>query len=651
LVGPTQAGASISVTAAGLMEFDDIIFINSNYGLLVNNSSASVYLDGAIAFSVADTEESSLSAEESSSSQSTLTFLIDTVCRVESGELIFSDVDVASGSSVDTIMHVTGANSSITGHALTATGGAFDAGIHVDNGARINIDIVKLGDPPLITSNLSYGLYVDNASTARLTALSVAFSDVGVFCNNASSITALSLSCFTCNTGVESGSTGANELNIFGGNIKDSTNYDVKVSSATAVTRLMGTLMEESKVDINPSSAMYSLTLDESGGDEGVNIRGELHVGKPEVPTESVFGQGDSYTNGMLVYTYDDGTTTYTDVSTAAKSLTGSTFTFTGTDVDDAIYVSSDKQDASDYLHHFGVKAAIQTAAVANVGDIIAEYWNGSSWATVDTMSTDSGGNYLPHANNLFTRTGSEQIRYDVALSEDNWTKNDPPSTGTNRFWIRFRIATAITTAPVFEQFKLHPSRFEINSDGFPEYFGDSRPLASLPWSAADVKPAGTTVGNQDIWYSDNLDVGMDENDMTSGDRVTFHAAMPADMDTSSPVKFRVGFRAAATGTYNYTVRYTWATPNSTVYLTAAAAPATHPNEQSVTSSVSATSGELTWLQEDLYYRGAIGHRDGGFSDVLVVGLEADTIPGNLTVMIVDGKYTKWCEGEHLELP
>jgi len=119
-------------------------------------------------------------------------------------------------------------------------------------------------------------------------------------------------------------------------------------------------------------------------------------------------------------------------------------------------------------------------------------------------------------------------------------------------------------------------------------------------------------------------------------------------MDTSTPVKFRLAFRAASTGTYNYTIRWTYAEPDSLIYTGAAGAPATHPNEQSIAGSVSATADEITWLEEDISYAGAISNRDTGFGDILVAGLEADTIPGNLQVMVIDGKYTKWCEGEHI---
>ena len=46
---------------------------------------------------------------------------------------------------------------------------------------------------------------------------------------------------------------------------------------------------------------------------------------------------------------------------------------------------------------------------------------------------------------------------------------------GSDLFWSRVRVTTSPTTAPVFEQTKLHTSRFEANSDGTVELFGTAR--------------------------------------------------------------------------------------------------------------------------------------------------------------------------------
>ena len=49
-----------------------------------------------------------------------------------------------------------------------------------------------------------------------------------------------------------------------------------------------------------------------------------------------------------------------------------------------------------------GNKVAVTTAAVG--GEIVAEYWNGSSWIEFNTMSTISGGQYLPKGKALFSK-------------------------------------------------------------------------------------------------------------------------------------------------------------------------------------------------------------------------------------------------------
>ena len=55
---------------------------------------------------------------------------------------------------------------------------------------------------------------------------------------------------------------------------------------------------------------------------------------------ESVFGEGDSYTRGMLVYSETE-LNVFTDRSVDARSVSASSFTFDGVVTDNAIYVAT----------------------------------------------------------------------------------------------------------------------------------------------------------------------------------------------------------------------------------------------------------------------------------------------------------------------
>jgi len=641
LVGPTTSGAAVYSDAVQTQCLD-LTIIDANYGFEMDNAAGTLLIENVLAFSAGGS--------------------IDTLVRVEAGNVFLINAQVGPSTPMTSILYANGASSAITGTGLTATNGNFVNGILIDNGARLNFDVVKLSDPPLVTSTIDYGLKADNGSSVRASSFNVAFADVGVFTNNASQVTLLSSSAFQCNTAFEIGDTGASGLNLIGSNIRQSTNYDLLISSPDATYTGTGILTTDAKVSINSSSTVYSLEVDDTEGDEGVNVRGELHVGSPERPAESVFGEGDSYTRGMLVYTYNNTGSVYTDVSANAASASLSTFTFTGTNSDDAIYVASDRSNL-DYFEHYGIKDSVVTAANVTGGEIVTEYWDGAAWTEVTIMETESGGNYLPHANAIFEHVGSHQIRYDANLAADSWTANDPisPATGTNRYWARYRInaVSNITTAPVFEQFKLHSNRSEINGDGFQEFFGTARPSGRLPWDAGLLQPALSSPIDEDVYLSDKLDVGRIENEFANGDtdRIGFLGPLPLDADTSTPIKLNfsfIGLDSSPAGDATFNVYWGYSSPDGTVYsATDGGQPGTGTNEQTVAVTyVGVGYRAERWLTASLDISSMVSKRDGGFGDTLWVTIErvgpSDSYTGNVALIAISAEYTKWCLGGHV---
>ena len=86
------------------------------------------------------------------------------------------------------------------------------------------------------------------------------------------------------------------------------------------------------------------LTRETKVGDEGVNCIGEFHVGSIGDGKESVFGEGDSHTIGMVVYTTADGVN-FVDETDKASGLDADPFDMLhgGTGVDAALYIGSDE--------------------------------------------------------------------------------------------------------------------------------------------------------------------------------------------------------------------------------------------------------------------------------------------------------------------
>jgi hypothetical protein len=320
---------------------------------------------------------------------------------------------------------------------------------------------------------------------------------------------------------------------------ENTTQYDVNILSATGVVSGYG-VGTNNKFNAVSGADIYTLLVDLTEGDEGVNVLGQMAIGSPERPAELVAGGGDSYTRQMIVYTYNPSGAVWTDVSTEARSVSGSTFTFPAIAQDNAIYAGS-ALATTDVLQHWGIKALVTVAAVLGGGEIVAEYYNGA-WTEFAHMSTKSDAPYTQYATAIFERVQSDQVRYNQAI-EDDWAKTDPMTYGTDLYWVRFRIKTAVTTVPVFQQFKLHTSRFEANADGVTEYFGAARPQRELiVHRLLSEVISGATPGSQSIDYSTNISIAHTANSLTNNQTkaIGLITRVPEGIDTSQPVVLEV---------------------------------------------------------------------------------------------------------------
>ena len=353
---------------------------------------------------------------------------------------------------------------------------------------------------------------------------------------------------------VRSGAAGTNKISGGGIMTGGSTILDVLQEKADGDIHLTGCIFLATKFSmVNADTTKVDFNSDLEG-DEGHLFYEELQVGSPEKGRESVFGGGDSYVRGMLVYTEDD-TNNFVNVSAAAASLSGATFTFDDVTAENAIYISSDLDDnnTSDKKQFLGIKAKIATAAALGGGSIVAEYYDGTAagWVAFDTISTDANSPYDSHADDLFLRINSEQIRFcNISdITSFDWVKNDPlpggdPNQGTSRFWVRFRIVGGIGTKPVFNQFKLHTDRTEINTDGFVEYFGaarDTRTMEAINIGNT-VEVDGFAGKDETLNFGTLINLKVKKNQFQTGSDDGFGQAMPVPdgLDTSLPLEYIV---------------------------------------------------------------------------------------------------------------
>lgn len=424
-------------------------------------------------------------------------------------------------------------------------------------------------------------------------------------------------------------------------NVDNTSDLDKPISTATQAAL-------DLKADDN---AVVKLTGDQTAAGEktwsdDAYFEGEVSIGTHGDPKEFSVGGGDSYETGRKLYTYNGSI--YSDESGS------STVSFPNTSVNTAIYVSTTltEEGSGNQLQFFNVKVGITTAAVG--GEIVAEYWDGLSWTEFNHMSYGETGTVNTFQKNIFQRVADEHINFNYQIGDD-WATNDDPSSGTNSYWVRFRIATALTTAPAFNLFKVGPSRTEGNENGFITHKGTGRPVGKLPFDVNSFVAAASSPANQDLYFGDNVFKGSEENLFADGvtDRSGTTINLPQDIDTSCPLFVRVIFASDGSGgNIDTELSYAHSRDTDSIYTGTADAPGTAPREQQISEVIAAPASDdeqFSQLYEldisDVVTQSSTGPDLLWLTFARFGGSGTDTHSGDVAMVDVDIDYTKWSLG------
>lgn len=320
--------------------------------------------------------------------------------------------------------------------------------------------------------------------------------------------------------------------------------WHVQVQGSNGILTLTGSEYFEDKTDFHNSAEINVQHMSLIPGDEAMNVTAELHVGTEIQGRECAFGGGDSHTR-KIAYLRNTNLEagTWSNVTTQLKDEDASSVDlFPGTGIGNSFYVGADYQFP-------GLKTLITTARVG--GALILEFWNGSSWVSIPHLSSQADAPYAQYAQNVFTRTGSEQIRFGNRTAWATKSLN-----GITKYWIRFRVSTALTTSPAADRIKAHTDRMEVNADGTPEWFGAAEPLRQLIWHRKlmeEMEGFAQPDWDVDIATTPTLSIRGLSNRWQDGNKdgsTTFVHALPG-LDTSRPLIYEVGWYKNAVGSGN----------------------------------------------------------------------------------------------------
>ena len=394
--------------------------------------------------------------------------------------------------------------------------------------------ILNIGGVTTVKStNITTFLDLDNGAASQLLTGVIDGPTTGVRINNGSSLAAL-------------------------GTAFVNTTTDINVLDQNSILRFVGTTLDKNKIIFPAGFKNDNLLFQDNTEDaEATKIYGDLFVGRPERGTDLHSGEGEPYTRGMTVLTTDNTATSTTDggnfidVTTAASSPSGSTFSFQGVTANHTILLASTLSDGSSLLKHTGVRIIQTTAAVeVTPRSFVFEYWDGAAWAEIPVMSIEDVNSYR-YGNEVFIRASvTEHIRYNADI-ESPWMLKT--INGTNAFWARIRIAITITTAPVFEQFRIHPNSAEFSVDGYERFYGRARYRQTLlsfgnVWGeSGGVLDASVPIGSGGIPTGWNHQIKNGQFN-GSGDAIYINLTIPRGICTASSLKIRVVYHPEQSG-------------------------------------------------------------------------------------------------------
>lgn len=433
----------------------------------------------------------------------------------------------------------------------------------------------------------------------------------------------------------------------------------VRVNGSTFRTDLM-ILADDARV----TGLVNSITP----GEPSTQILGELNVGFAGKGYESVFGKGDSNTVGMSVLTFD-GTATYNDITDDVLLVDGTSVNaFAGTTVGNILYVGTSTNKFP--LIRFVITGALLPAGSLN-DNMVLEYWNGSTWTSLRIMSSMTDPPYTPFAQQIFV-VGSFHYRFGA---RPNWTQTTVNSI-SGKYWVRFRITSAITTIPTIEQVKTGTNHVEINGDGYREYFGTAEPLVREPFDINLLRPTDNSPSNANFYLQDTISVGRQENSFASAgtDRTGFVIELPKGIDTAHPYIIRIRYQVTSDTSGNVRLIVRWGynvdvaddpspsgTTISSIFNNTAGAPTTAPGLLGTTTDTIAIASNranrMLHVNYELDVSSLVAIRETGSltGDIVWVSIDrdgsagADTYPGDFNIIQITPLYRKCNEGRFVQ--
>ncbi len=352
--------------------------------------------------------------------------------------------------------------------------------------------------------------------------------------------------------------------------------------------------LDPKKINVS-SGGQYSVNYLETSKDSivGSHQIGNFIQGSKALSSITYLGQGGSDYNNVVFFTYNGST--FTDVTNNLKlSNPQNTTLFANTS---SIFYIGDTVKFSTLSY---------TVTQAFSGTVSVEYWSGSTWTSVDYMTTSANSPYGSYANSTFNVIGELETRFSIKLYSTAFNWQMSTVNGISRYWIRFRC-TALTTSAILNKGFLLYNATKVDNDGISLFYGRSRLYKQILYDVNLIRPTGTTAGaTQDIYFGQTSRVGRENNKLATGEAGGFAFFVPESSDASCPFRAQLAYCSDSTAAAqsNFTLRITVGSCRigDRVYFTSGAASGNNiRNQLQITSAsfpVNQTNGQNIVIQE-----------------------------------------------------
>lgn len=294
-------------------------------------------------------------------------------------------------------------------------------------------------------------------------------------------------------------------------------------------------MFDMSRSSISENALFYGNGISDELNERRNRLVGNVIIGEIGQYSTLAIGQGSSYKKGMIVQSNSNGVIgTWIDHTANASNPSGDSYAaFPNASTNASIYFGGDSQF---------VALTVVTMTKYLGGNIVFEYWNGSTWQSLSILVIDQDSHINYYSDAFGRDIAIENIRFSSIITQ-SWQMTQ--LNGRTKYWIRARIASDLTIIPILGNVRLRTSSTFVGNDGFTEYFGAAQPTKELTLHQNllyDV--SGDVAVSTDVSLSINLTLLGKNNKFNSGVNhgVIFSINIPTNINVTENLKLRFGY-------------------------------------------------------------------------------------------------------------